>query len=79
MNAGDALVLETAFAGGGHLNASGEAFSVESFTGVGFEDISGLVFVSKKGNDLDRSARWKVEKTGWRAPQKKSEKTSESP
>ena len=61
--AGDAIPLETAFVGGGHLNASGEISSIEAFSGAGFEGISTLVFISNKENGMDESGQWKVGRT----------------
>lgn len=62
LKVGGAVVLESTFAGGGHLNAAGKASSISEFT-AGFENISSIVFVSKKGEAAGPSGQWKVEKT----------------
>ena len=71
LEVGDAIVLETAFVGGGHLNASGKASSIKAFSGVGFEGVSSIVFVSNKEKAVGPSGQWQVEKTDWRVPKKK--------
>lgn len=60
---GDTIVLESAFPSAGHLNAFGEPSRIEAFSGVGFEEISSIVFVSEKEKVAGPSSQWTVGKT----------------
>ena len=53
-------VLETAFAGGGHLNASGQASRIAAFEGGGFEEVSGIAFVSDRDAVIGESGQWSI-------------------
>lgn len=57
------LSLGTAFAGVGHLNASGEVSSIEAFSGAGFERISTLIFISNNKHAMDESGQGKAGRT----------------